>query len=217
MKYFDDEFIMFFKDLEKNNNKTWFHNNKKRYEKHVKEAMLTFVTDVLAELKKLDDDIVVEPKKCIGRINKDIRFSKDKTPYKVRTFAHIIKGEKADPLPSIAFQMGAYDLGIMSGFYNPPKERLTAIRANILADPNKFKALHTDNNFIEKFDVIKGDAIKRIPAEYKEGFKVEPLIANKQFYYVKEFKADIILTDELLPLIIDYWKAAKPMNDFLSK
>lgn len=216
MKYFDKEFIKFFSDLEKNNNKEWFHSNKKVYENHVKKPMVRFVTDVVSELQKLDSNIQVDPKKCIGRINRDIRFSKDKTPYKIRSFAHIIKGDKTDPLPVIAFQLGAKDLGIMSGFYTPPKDRLKAIRSNIMDAPKKFKTLYSNPLFIEKYEHIKGDSIKRIPSEYKDFFSKEPLIAKKQFYYVKEFKSDIILTDELLPLIIEYWKVAKPMNDFLS-
>lgn len=217
MKYFDEKFITFFSELEKNNNKEWFHDNKKNYENYVKKPMLAFVTDVVEELQKLDSTIQIEPKKCIGRINRDIRFSKDKTPYKIRSFAHIIKGDKTNPLPVIAFQLGAKDVGIMSGFYNPPKERLKDIRANIVSNPIQFKKLYSEKNFIEKFGQVKGDFIKRIPAEYKACFVNEPLVANKQFYYVKEFKADVILSDELLPLILEYWKTAKPMNDFLSK
>lgn len=216
MQYFDNDFILFFSELEKNNNKEWFQSNKKRYEEHVKKPMLKFVTDVVAELQKYDAGITEEPKKFIGRINNDIRFSKDKTPYKIHSFAHIIKGDKADALPVVAFQMGAKDLGIMSGFYNPPKERLESIRQNILDDNRKFQNLYSANDFKEKFSHIQGDAIKRIPKEYKEVFEKEPLIANKQFYYVKQFTPDIVLTDKLLPLIVAYWKAAKPLNDFLS-
>ncbi|MEL6537771.1 MAG: DUF2461 domain-containing protein [Bacteroidota bacterium] len=217
MKYFTQEFILFFGELEENNTKEWFHANKKRYEAHVKKPMVTLVTDAVQALQELDHDIVIDPKKCIGRINRDIRFSADKTPYKIHSFAHISKGEKADPLPAIAFQMGAKDFGIMSGFYNPPKERLKDIRANILRDPAKFRELYSHPDFADKYGTIKGEAIKRIPSEYKECFDTEPLITNKQFYYVREFTSDILLTDELLPTIIDYWQAARPMNAFLSE
>jgi len=217
MKYFDKEFIDFFSELEKNNTKDWFHNNKKRYEASVKKPMQHFVADVLKELQKLDAEIVIEPKKCIGRINRDIRFSKDKTPYKIRTFATIYKGDKINPLPVIAFQMGAKDLGIMSGFYNPSKERLLSIRNHIIKNTEVFQQLYSAPDFVDKFGNIKGDALKRIPKEYQATFEKELLIANKQFYYDKEMKSDILLTDELLPLIIEYWKAAKPLNDFLSR
>ncbi len=131
MKYFEKGFIQFFTDLENNNNKEWFHSNKKKYETFVKKPMFQFVSDTISELQKLDNEIVIEPKKCIGRINRDIRFSKDKTPYKIRSFAQIYKGEKSDPTPVVAFQMGAKDIGIMSGFYNPQIERLKEIRESL--------------------------------------------------------------------------------------
>jgi len=216
MKYFSKEFIQFFKALEKNNNKEWFHANKKTYEEFVKIPMKNFVTDLLAELKKKDGEIQVEAKKCLGRINRDIRFSKDKTPYNIRFFAHVTKGDKMDPLPVIAFRFGGRDAGIMTGFYAPNKDRLKGIRENIKSNPKKFKKLYSTKKFIDSFGSIEGEVHKRIPPEYKELFESEPLIANKQFYYVKEVKPEIILRDDLLSTIMDYWKAAKPMNDFLS-
>lgn len=216
MKYFKKEFIQFFKDLEANNHKEWFHSNKKNYEEFVRKPMIHIVTDLVEELKKSDPGIVIDPKKCLGRINRDIRFSKDKTPYNIRFFAHITKGEKMDPLPVIAFRFGGKDAGIMAGFYNPNKDRLKRIRDNIKSDPKTFKKLYSAASFTEKFGSIQGDANKRIPPEYKELFQQEPLIANKQFYYVKEVKPNTILKDDLLPMIVDYWKAAKPLNDFLS-
>lgn len=217
MKYFSKEFIQFFKELEKNNNKEWFHSHKKDYEEYVKKPMLHFVTDLVADLQKQDPDIEVLPKKCLGRINRDIRFSKDKTPYNIRFFAHITKGSKMDPLPVIAFRFGGRDAGIMTGYYAPAKERLKSIRDQILSDPKKFKKLYMAKSFVEKYGNIQGEANKRIPAEYKEQFETEPLIANKQFYMVKEHKPDIILKDDLLKFIKGYWKAAKPLNDFWTK
>lgn len=216
MKYFEKEFIQFFKELEDNNYKEWFHSNKKRYEAFVKKPMVQLVTDLVEELKKLDPEITVEPKKCLGRINRDIRFSKDKTPYNIRFFAHVTKGEKMDPLPVIAFRFGGRDAGIMTGFYNPNKDRLKRIRDKIKADPNTFKKLYSAKKFTDKFGSIQGDVNKRIPAEFKALVEQEPLIANKQFYYMKEVKPTIILQDDLIHTLLDYWKAAKPLNDFLS-
>jgi uncharacterized protein (TIGR02453 family) len=217
MTYFTKEFIQFFSELEKNNHKEWFHSNKKRYEQFVKNPMKRFVSDVVGELHKIDAEIVIDPTKCIGRINRDIRFSNDKTPYKTRTFAHVYKGDKVDPNPVIAFQLGAKDIGFMSGFYNPSKERLKSIRNKIKADSETFKELYSSKDFLDKYGRIRGDANKRIPAEYIEAFKKEPLIANKQFFYVNEFKSDMLLSDDLLPAVIDHYLAAKPLNDFFSK
>lgn len=121
-----------------------------------------------------------------------------------------------DPLPGIAFRFGGRDAGIMSGFYNPNKERLKTIRDTISSDLKTFKKLNIAKAFKDKFGIVQGDVNNRIPTEFKEAFEKEALLANKQFYYVKEFKEDLILRDDLLKLMIDHWKAAKPINDFLS-
>lgn len=216
MSYFTKEFISFFRELRKNNNKEWFHSNKKRYEAHVKNPMRAFVTDLISEMNKTDKTIDVEPKKCIGRINRDIRFSKDKTPYNVHLFAHVTQGSRMDPKPEIAFRFGGYDSGIMSGYYSPSKDRLLGIRNKIKADPKAFEKLYSNKKFVKQFGSIQGEANKRIPPAFKAMFEQEPLIANKQFYYVKEFDEKLILQDDLLKTILDHWKTARPLNEFFS-
>lgn len=216
MIYFTKDFIRFFKDLEKNNNTEWFHENKKRYETYVKKPTLLLLADLVAELQKFDADIDVEPKKCIGRINRDVRFSKDKTPYNIRIFAHINKGSKTEPIPVIAFQMGANDVGIMAGYYSPSKEKINGIRDKIKTNTAVFQKTYSDKAFVSKFKSIRGESLKRIPNEYKETFEKEPLVANNQFYYVNKLNSEILLTDKLLSVIIDHYKAAKPLNEFLS-
>jgi uncharacterized protein (TIGR02453 family) len=215
MIYFTKDYSQFFSELEKNNNKEWFHSNQKRYETDVKKPMQRFLTDLVAELQKYDLEIDVDPKKCIGRINRDVRFSKDKTPYNVKVFAHIYKGRKEEPVPVIAFQIGATEMGIMSGYYNPSQEKINSIRDKIKSETATFKKIYSDQSFVSKFGTICGESLKRIPNDYKETFEKEPLVANNQFYYVKKLSADLILTDNLLPVIIEHYKAAKPLNDFL--
>ena len=215
MQYFTNEYILFFKELSANNNKEWFHENKKRYEIHVRKPMISLVTDVITEMQKIDSAFDPIPHKCLGRINRDIRFAKDKTPYNHHFFAHITKGTKENSLPGIAFQFGADDAGIMTGYYKPTKEKLIDIKDKIQSKLNEFQKLKTDVSFVEKFGEIKGEAYKRIPSEYQSTFEKEPLIANKQYYYVKEFDASFVTSSTLKEEIISYWLAAKPMNDFL--
>lgn len=216
MIYFTKDFIHFFNDLENNNNKEWFHANKKRYETYVKKPMQQFMTDLIAELKKFDAEIDADPKKSIGRINRDIRFSNDKTPYNIRAMAHIYKGSKEEPFPIIAFQLGGKEMAIMSGYYKPSKEKIKSIRDKIQSDTAAFKKIYSDKEFVSKFGKICGESLKRIPAEYKETFEQEPLVANNQFYFMKKLKPDLVLTDELLPTLIDHYKVAKPINEFFS-
>ena len=96
MQYFTEDFINFFKELAANNHKEWFHENKKRYESSVKKPFTVFVGKMIEEIQKVDADLMIEPKDCILRINRDIRFSKDKTPYNLHYTAFISRGGKKD-------------------------------------------------------------------------------------------------------------------------
>lgn len=214
MQYFTKEYNKFFKELEKNNNKEWFHANKKRYETEVRKPMIALVEDLISAIQKHDPEMQPIASKCLGRINRDIRFAKDKTPYNQHLFAHISKGAKEDAIPGIAFRFGARDGGIMTGYYNPSKSRLAHIRSQISGDLKTFEKIKSNKKLVSKFGEIKGEAYKRVPPELKSTFETEPLIANKQFYLVKEMKADFVSSENLLKEIMECYLVAKPLNDF---
>lgn len=216
MAYFTQDSIDFFNELEKNNTKEWFDKNRKRYETSIRKPMLSLVEDLIEEMKKYDSEFDQDAKKCLGRINRDIRFSDDKTPYNTHFFASIAKGTKENPIAGIAFRFAGHDFGIMSGYYQPSKEKLSDIREKIIGNLSKFQKLKSNKDFVEKFDSIQGEAYKRIPLELQSTFEKEILIANKQFYYVAEKDEKFALTNNLKEHIISYWMAAKPLNDFFN-
>ncbi len=218
MTYFDNDFIQFFKDLSANNEKEWFHSNKKRYENTIKKPFNTFLSDLISEIQKHDSSIKVEPKDCLGRINRDIRFSKDKTPYNLHYTAFVSSaGKKDKSIPGIYLRFTAEDIGIMAGSFGPEKEQLQQIRNYIQDHLDEFQGLYKDKTFGSTFGQITGDANKRIPAEFQSTFETEPLIANKQFYYVAKEKPALITSNNLVQKIMEYWHVAQPLNDFFHK
>jgi len=216
MQYFNKEYTKFFKSLEKNNNKEWFHANKKTYDNEVRKPMIAFVEDLITAMQKHDPEMKPIASKCLGRINRDIRFSKDKTPYNQHLFAHITKGTKEEPIPGIAFRFGGRDSGIMTGYYSPSKSKLAHIRTKIQNETKTFQKLKSAKKFVAKFGEVQGEAYKRVPKDLLDTFEKEPLIANKQFYYVHQRKPDLVTSKTLLKEIMDYWLAAKPLNDFFA-
>ena len=114
MTYFTKEFNSFFADLAKNNKTEWFHANKKRYEEFVKVPFEEFVAEMISRMQKEDPEINILPKEAIFRINRDLRFSKDKKPYKEWVSAVISKfGKKDKSYPGIYFHIGTK--GLMLG------------------------------------------------------------------------------------------------------
>lgn len=218
MAYFTQDFLDFFKELAANNHKDWFHENKKRYEKSVKEPFDLFVKDLIAEIKKHDPELDLEPKDCVMRINRDIRFAKDKTPYNTHRTAIVSRGGRKDKsVPGIYLRFSPEKIGILGGCYGPSTEQLSDIRSTISSDIKGFQKLISSKDFTSKFGAIQGDANKRIPKELQTAAESEPLIMNKQFYYVSEHDPKMILADDLIEQIMELWHTMRPVNEYFYK
>ncbi|MDZ4823907.1 MAG: DUF2461 domain-containing protein [Flavobacteriales bacterium] len=216
MKYFDKDFLDFFKDLAANNNRDWFQANKKRYESSVKKPFEVFATDVIKAMQKTEKFPDIKPGNCIFRINRDIRFSKDKTPYKLNASAAVSKGGRKDvETPGMYVELGPEKFAMASGVYQPSKENLERIRKKIAKDPKKFYKLLEAPDFKKLWGELKGERNKILPPEFKKAAETCPYIFNKQFYYWVELAPSNITKDGLVETVMKYWKAGKDVGDYL--
>lgn len=218
MAWFTADFNQFFKDLAKNNNKEWFDANRKRYEASVKKPFESFVAEAIQRIAKHDKAVTLEPKEAIFRINRDIRFSKDKTPYKLEASAIISSaGRKDHSVPGIYFAFGPESVKFYGGCYMPDKEQLTRIREAIMRDGKGFRKAIDGKPFVMLFKEVQGEANKVLPAEYKAHAAKEPLIAHKQFYVGAEKAAKLVTDPKLMDILMDHWLAMCPFNVWLAK
>lgn len=219
MAYFKSDFNEFFKELAANNNKEWFDENRERYHKNIKLPFEHFVAALMAEMQKEDPELTGDPKKAIFRINRDIRFSPDKTPYKLNRSAAISKyGRKDGARPGLYIQLGPENVYIAGGVYDPNKEELQAVREAIANNPKEFEKAINDPHFVETYGEIEGEENKRLPTkELTEAAKTQPLLFKKQFFYSAVFPAEIITDDLLVDLIVKKHRDAKPVRDFFEK
>lgn len=218
MSYFNPAFIKFFKELSKNNNKEWFDANRKTYEKEVKEPFTVFVQEMINRIQKHEPDVNIKPSDAIMRVNKDIRFSKDKTPYNTHVAANISKfGKKDKSYPGMYFQFSFDKVMIYGGAYMLEVPALQKLRTHIAGNLNDFSAAYKDKKFIEKFGSILGEQHKRLPDEFKSVAEKEPLIANKQFYFAAELKPNVLTNNKLPDMLMDHYLSAKKLNEFLIK
>ena len=217
MAYFTDDFNRFFKELAKNNNKEWFDANRKRYESSVKRPFEVFVADAIKRIGKQDKSIAIEPKEAIFRINRDIRFSKDKTPYKLNTSAIISPdGRKDHATPGIYFELGPENVRFYGGAYQPEKDQLERIRTAIMRDGKAFRQVIEAKAFKKLFGEVKGDANKVLPPAFKAHFAKEPLIANKQFYVGKDMPAKLVSDPKVMDVMMEHYEAMRPFNTWLA-
>ncbi|NNC93940.1 MAG: DUF2461 domain-containing protein [Chitinophagales bacterium] len=218
MKYFSKDFALFFRELEKNNDRDWFQANKKRYETNVKKPFEEFVEACIKEASKIDPEIRITPKEAIFRIHRDVRFSKDKSPYKTHLGAVISKGgRKNHEIPGYYVHASGKNLMLGGGAYFLSKEMLYKVRQEISYSKKEFSKIINAKSFQDLYGEIKGEKNKILPKEFKEEAKEMPILANKQFYFMTELKSSVLVKDDLLAIVRKYFKAGKKFNEFLSR
>jgi uncharacterized protein (TIGR02453 family) len=216
MQYLTSKYFKFFDELKKNNNREWFEKNRPTYENEVKKPFRKLVEDLTEKLAKDLPEINRDAGKAIFRINRDIRFSKDKSPYKINMAAVFSRtGTKDQDYPGFYMHFGADEIMVGGGKYFCSKEEIAKIRQEIYYNDADFKKLLNDKAFKEKFGTLQGDKNKVLEPDYKEFAKEQPLIANKQFWYYANLTRKDVTGDKLDNLVYSYFKAAYKMNRFL--
>lgn len=216
--YFKTDYLDFFKSLAANNHKDWFDANRADYLNSVKNPFDNFVKALITETSKIDAEINITPKESIIRINRDVRFSKDKSAYKLQMSAIISKyGKKVNTYPGLYIELGPEKLGIYGGLYMPTTHELTKVREAIYNNFEVFNQLVSKDSFKNYFGEIKGIKNKRIDKIFAEKIISQPLLLNKQWYYMASLDADLIVSTQLMPIIIEHFKAMKDLNDFFKE
>jgi uncharacterized protein (TIGR02453 family) len=218
MAFFKPDFLQFFIDLAPNNNKEWFDINRKRYEQVVKEPFKKFVQLIIDELSKTDAAYKnLEAKDCIFRINRDIRFAKDKSPYKMMVSAIIAPGgKKSKAINGVYFEFGPEYVRVYGGIYEIEKDDLLTIREGIAENIGKFQKAYNNQNFKEVFGTILGTKNKILSKDLKEAAEKEPLIFNKQWYFYKQFEPEIIISEDLDQVILKCYEAGRPVEEYFN-
>lgn len=215
---FTNSYLSFFKDLAVNNNTAWFNQNKKIYEKEVKKPFEAFIDKMIGEIHQVTPEIVIDSKDAIFRINKDIRFSADKSPYKTEMSAVISKtGKKGNPCPGLYINLGAEKVVIASGFKMLEKEQLKEVRYHIADNLKTFEAIINDKAFKAAFGEIHGDRIKRLPDEFKEAGEKQILLYNTSFLATAELPACEIIKPDFTKQVIKLYKLTLPFAMFFKE
>ncbi len=216
MAYFDKRFYQFFEGLAMDNNKAYFDANRKMYHEAVRDPFTELVGDMIERLKEDDPLLDIQPKDAIFRINRDIRFSKDKTLYKTHMAAAISRGGRKDhQYPGFYFHLGADRVHAGGGVYMPDKDAVHKVRTHIAMDPEGFARAIDEPVFKRTFGEVQGDRLKRVPPEFKEAAEVQPYVANKQWYYMAEKDPAIIVSDDLVDRLMEIYQASSPVTGFL--
>jgi uncharacterized protein (TIGR02453 family) len=171
---------------------------------------------MIYKIQEVDENLIITPKEAIFRIYRDIRFSKDKSPYKTHASAVIGNGGRKNiSHPSIYFEVYSGGFTFYSGIYQMDAKQIFKVRSYILTNLKEFEKLQNQKDFKRYFGKIHGEQNKVLPGEFKEAVKIQPLLANKQFYYFTKLPPNKLLSNTLPETFMKFYFAAQPMNKFL--
>lgn len=219
MSFFTADYLDFFKELAAHNHKEWFDANRKRYETSVKEPFKAFTQHLIDELAKKEPVFKdLKASECIFRINRDIRFSKDKTPYKTMCSAVISpNGKKSSSIHGIYFELTPEHVRAYGGVYEIDKDDLYALREGIASELGTFQKLINNKAFKEVFGTIHGEKNKKIDNYFQDAATKEPLLFNKQFYFYSTFEAESILDPHIDQLLLKCYEVGRPLELFFNQ
>lgn len=210
--------IDFLKKLKKNNNRDWFNANKKLYE-DAKMDFDTFVYELIQEIAEFDESIAdIQPKDCTFRIYKDVRFSKDKSPYKINFGAAIQEGGRKSGVAGYYIHVQPGEFFLAGGIYMPDADKLLKIRMAIASHPEDFFEIIKNKDFRKNFkELWVSDKLKTAPKGFdKEHLAVEYL-KLKSFLAWKDLNDSEVLQKGIIKKAAKIFKTMQPFNDFLNE
>jgi len=181
---FPMEGLAFLKKLKRNNNRPWFQKHKSDYEDLVRFPMQSLVASLGEEMRSDAPEIEFNPRRSIFRIYRDVRFSKNKVPYKTNIGAAFpVRGRKGPTeSPGLYLHIEPGQIFIGGGVYMPTGPQLKAIRKKIAADPSSFYDVIKDPGFRRMFGGIQGEKLTKAPLGYPKDHPMIEHLRHKQFY-----------------------------------
>jgi uncharacterized protein (TIGR02453 family) len=207
------EFTQFLIELSFNNAKPWFDQNRDRYQT-LRLEFIAFVADVIARTSSFDASVKsVSAKDCLFRINRDVRFSNNKNPYKTQFSAAIGAGGRHSNLPIYYVQIGAEESFTAGGVWMAEAAQLATIRRYISLHPKRADALLRNKTLLETFGGLDREAmLSRLPKGFDEGSE---LLKYKSFTVSQNFDALEFDANALLEHVVSSFRAMQPLHKFL--
>lgn len=207
----------FLTKLKVNNNRDWFNENKKLYEE-AKSDFESLVNRLIPAIFDFDPTIgSIAAKQCIFRIFRDVRFSKDKSPYKTNMGGFIARGGRKGGFAGYYLHIDPEQSFIAGGMHMPDPENLKKVRQEILYNIDDFKSIINKPSFKKTFGKIEGEQLKRPPKDFPADFPDIDLLKFKSYTVMHSVDQNTLLKDDVEKYIIKIFKEMYGLNQFLNK
>jgi uncharacterized protein (TIGR02453 family) len=216
---FPREGIDFMKRLKRNNNRPWFEKHRQEYESFVKLPMQSAIAALQPHFERFAPEFDVNPKRSLFRIYRDVRFSKDKTPYKTHAAAHFVLRGKPKGVEGSGYYLhiepGEVFLG--GGIYMPDGDQLKKIRRAIADYADQFLTITRHPKFKKTFGTLQGEKLQRVPQGYEPDHAMAEWLKFKQFFVWVEWPESRCLKKGFVAEVSDVFEAAGPLVRFLNE
>lgn len=216
---FPKDFLAFFREIAKNNDREWFEANRHRYEESVKEPLRSFIAAMDIPLGRFADCFLADPRPQGGsmfRIYRDTRFSRDKSPYKDNgacQFRHMA-GKDAHAI-GYYVHLSPKEVFFGGGIWVPPSPQLHKVREAIVADPERWKAITRAPAFRRRFGEVEGDGLKRPPKGFDADHELVEDLKKQSFFAMEQVKPAEILSKDFAKKVAKSFEALGPFMEFL--
>jgi uncharacterized protein (TIGR02453 family) len=209
--------LVFLSSLQKNNNREWFEQNRAKYET-AKNQFEMLVDELILDYNSVEDLRGVTAKDCVMRIYRDVRFSKDKSPYRTSLGASIGPGGKRSTRMATYLHLEPHGKSMIAGgLYMPESAQLNAFRASIDRNASKFKKIVNDTEFKKYFGSIDAnEKLKTAPQGYPKDHPEIDLLRLKQVTAARMFTDEEILSRQFATQAINTFTVMKPFLDYFN-
>lgn len=206
--------LNFIKELQKNNNRPWFTENKALYQaEHA--HMVAFAEALIDEMSHHDQLVPMSGKQSLFRIYRDVRFSKDKSPYK-NHFSGRLKRATKWLRGGYYYHIEPGNSFLGGGFWGPNSADLKRIREELAADPEPLRKIIAEPLFVETFGSLKGEQVKTAPKGYSKDHPSIDLLRYKQFIVSRPFTDKEVISSEFLEQVVQTFQNMRPFFDYMS-
>jgi uncharacterized protein (TIGR02453 family) len=214
---FSPEALQFLRDLKENNDREWFTPRKQVYEETLRQPMIELVRAIHGEMISFAPQYVGEPAKCVFRIYRDTRFSKDKTPYKTHVAASFSGNGLSKTGSGYYVGISAEGIEIGGGMYAPEPEVLLAIRQAIADDPEGFRETYSAAKTRKLVGEPGGESVSRPPKGFDPAHPAIDLLKRKQHFFMVHLDAEVATTPKLLNEVTKRFAVMTPLIEFLDR
>ena len=219
MKQINPDTFNFLRELSRNNNREWFTENKPRYQA-IRSDFIAYMGRLVEGLGEIDESVKgIDVGRAVFRINRDVRFSNDKSPYKTAIAAAFMKGGKKNFSEYAGYYIHLENGRslIAGGAYMPVGQWIKGIREKIQSESDRFRKIIYSKEFKEYFGTIEGEKLKSAPRGFRNDDPEIELLKMKSFLASRNFTEKEVLSPGFGEMFLNCARVLKPLNDFVNE